>query len=64
MKLFVETKKRNMHAVEALYGFDTSHAADSISQGISRNATLAQALLSSMAFIYRVCLSPLLFMTH
>ena len=41
-----------MHAVETLYGFDSSHAADSI----SRNATLAQALLSDMAFIYRVCL--------
>jgi hypothetical protein len=44
-----------MHAVEDLYDFDSSHAADII----SRNATLAQALLSGMAFIYRVCLLTL-----
>ncbi|KAN0137443.1 hypothetical protein V8E53_004888 [Lactarius tabidus] len=50
IKLFTETKKRVMHIVEAQYGFDTSHAPDSI----SRNATLSQALLSNMAFIYRV----------
>ena len=56
MKLFTQTKKRVMHIVEAQYEFDTSHAPDSI----SRNATLSQALLSDMAFIYRVCpsLSP------
>ena len=58
MKLFTQTKKRVMHIVEVLYEFDTSHAPDSI----SRNATLSQALLSDMAFIYRVCpsLSPFL----
>jgi hypothetical protein len=39
IKLFIETKIRTMHAVEALYG---DHTADSI----SKNATLAQALLS------------------
>ncbi|KAH9008200.1 hypothetical protein EDB84DRAFT_134810 [Lactarius hengduanensis] len=49
MKFFVDTKTKIMHVVEALYGFDTSHAPDSI----SRNASLAQALLSHMAFIYR-----------
>ncbi|KAH9035131.1 hypothetical protein EDB83DRAFT_2525086 [Lactarius deliciosus] len=49
MKFFVDTKTKIMHAVEAQYGFDTSHAPDSI----SRNASLAQALLSHMAFIYR-----------
>ncbi|KAH9057235.1 hypothetical protein EDB87DRAFT_1686512 [Lactarius vividus] len=38
-----------MHVAEAQYGFDTSHASDSI----SRSASLAQALLSHMAFIYR-----------
>jgi hypothetical protein len=53
MKLFIETKKRIIHIVEAQYGFDldTSHSPDSL----SRNATLSQALLSDMAFIYRVC---------
>ncbi len=60
MKLFIETKTRIVHTVEALYGFDTSHAADSI----SRNAALSQALLSDMAFVYRVRLSPLPFTTH
>ena len=56
IKLFTQTKKRVMHIVEVLYEFDTSHAPDSI----SRNASLSQALLSDMAFIYRVCpsLSP------
>ncbi|KAH9045899.1 hypothetical protein EDB83DRAFT_2553824 [Lactarius deliciosus] len=48
MKLFIDTKRKIMHVVEAQYGFDTSHAPDII----SRNASLAQALLSGMAFIY------------
>jgi hypothetical protein len=60
MKLFTETKKKVMHIVEAQYGFDTSHAPDSI----SRNATLSQALLSNMAFIYRVCPSSSTFTNH
>jgi hypothetical protein len=44
------------HAVESLYGFDTSRAPDII----SRNASRAQALLSNMTFIYqvRLILSP------
>ncbi|KAH9167169.1 hypothetical protein EDB89DRAFT_137186 [Lactarius sanguifluus] len=49
MKFFIDTKTKIMHAVEAQYGFDTSHTPDSI----SNNASLAQALLSHMAFIYR-----------
>ncbi|KAH9000911.1 hypothetical protein EDB86DRAFT_2903919 [Lactarius hatsudake] len=49
MELFIDTKTKIMHVVEAQYGFDTSHAPDSI----SRNAALVQALLSDMAFIYR-----------
>ncbi|KAI9447462.1 hypothetical protein H4582DRAFT_5138 [Lactarius indigo] len=49
MRLFIDTKTKIMHVVEAQYGFDTSHAPDII----SRNASLAQALLSDMAFIYR-----------
>lgn len=60
MKLFIETKKSITHIVEVQYGFDTSHAPDSISS----NAALAQALLSNMAFIYRVCLSSLSFTNH
>jgi hypothetical protein len=43
-------KMKIMHAVESLYGFDTSRAPDII----SHNARLAQALLTNMAFIYRV----------
>ena len=57
IKLFTEAKKRIMHTVEAQYGFDRSPAPDSI----GRNITVAQGLLSNMAFIYRVCPSPLLF---
>ncbi|KAH9057237.1 hypothetical protein EDB87DRAFT_1833256 [Lactarius vividus] len=49
MRLFIDTKKKIVHVVEVQYGFDTSHAPNSI----SRNASLAQALLSHMAFIYR-----------
>ncbi|KAI9450996.1 hypothetical protein BJY52DRAFT_1175373 [Lactarius psammicola] len=49
MKLFINTKTRIVHVVETLYGFDTSHAPEIV----SRNATLSQALLSDMAFIYR-----------
>jgi hypothetical protein len=60
MKLFTETKKRVIHIVEAQYGFDTSHAPDSI----SRNATLSQTLLSNMIFIYRVCPSSSPFTNH
>ncbi|KAI9451002.1 hypothetical protein BJY52DRAFT_135046 [Lactarius psammicola] len=60
MKSFVDTKTRIMHVVEAQYGFDTSHAPDSI----SRNATLSQALLSDMAFVYRVCPLSSPFTTH
>ena len=50
MKLFMETKRRILHIVEAQYGFDTSHAPNSI----SANAALAQALLSGMGFVYGV----------
>ena len=60
IKLFTQTKKRVMHIVEAQYEFDTSHAPDSI----SRNATLSQALLTNMAFIYRVCPSLSPFTNH
>ena len=49
-KLLINMKMKVMHAVESLYGFDTSRAPDII----SHNAGLAQALLSNMAFIYRV----------
>jgi hypothetical protein len=49
-KLLINMKMKIMHAVESLYGFDTSRAPDII----SHNARLAQALLSNMAFIYRV----------
>jgi hypothetical protein len=61
-KLFIETKKRIVHTVEAQYGFDldTSHFPESI----SRNSTLSQALLSDMAFIYRVCPSSSPFTNH
>ncbi|KAH9014235.1 hypothetical protein EDB85DRAFT_2214734 [Lactarius pseudohatsudake] len=48
-KLFVDAKAKVMHVVEAQYGFDTSHAPESI----GRNTSLAQALLSDMTFIYR-----------
>jgi hypothetical protein len=58
VKLFMETKKRILHIVEAQYDFDTSHAPNSISS----NAALAQALLSGMAFVYRVC--PFLITTY
>ncbi len=48
--LLTDMKMRVKHLVESLYGFDTSRAPDSI----SRNAGRAQALLTNMAFIYRV----------
>ncbi|KAH9165355.1 hypothetical protein EDB89DRAFT_2076903 [Lactarius sanguifluus] len=48
-KLFVDAKTKIMHVVEAQYGFDTSHAPESI----GRNTSLAQALLSDMTFIHR-----------
>jgi len=48
-KLLINMKMKIMHAVESLYGFDTSRAPDII----SHNARLAQALLTNMAFIYR-----------
>lgn len=47
--LLADMKMTVKHLVESLYGFDTSRAPDSI----SRNAGLAQALLTNMAFIYR-----------
>jgi len=47
-------KMKVMHHVESLYGFDTSQAPEVI----SRNARHAQALLTAMAFIYRV--SPII----
>ena len=50
MKLFMEMKKRIIPAIEFLFGFDTSRAPDRV----SHNAELAQALLTNMAFIYRV----------
>jgi hypothetical protein len=51
MKFLTDIKMKIMHAVEHLYGFDTSRAPESI----SRNATLARGLLTNMAYIYRVC---------
>jgi len=48
--LLSDMKMKITHLVESLYGFDTSRVPDSI----SRNATLAHALLANMAFICRV----------
>ncbi|KAH9029782.1 hypothetical protein EDB83DRAFT_1858208 [Lactarius deliciosus] len=47
-KLFIDAKKRVTDAVEVFYGFDTRHTTDSI----SKNATLAQALLSDRSFVH------------
>ncbi|KAI0294516.1 hypothetical protein BC826DRAFT_1137173 [Russula brevipes] len=49
MILLSDMKTGMEHAVESLYGFNTSRAPDSI----SRNARDAQALLTSMSFVYR-----------
>jgi hypothetical protein len=58
--LLSDMKMVMKHAVEALYGFNTSRAPDSI----SHNASHAQALLTSMSFIYRVCHIALSFSIH
>jgi hypothetical protein len=50
MTLIAAMKKKISRPVESLYGFDTSRAPESI----SKNAELAQALLTDMTFIYRV----------
>ena len=50
MTLIESMKTKIVHPVEALYGFNTSRAPESI----SKNAELAQALLTDMTFIYRV----------
>ena len=50
MTLFADMKMKIAHTVESLYGFNTSRAPESI----SKNAELAQALLTNMTFIYRV----------
>lgn len=60
IKLFIEAKKRVTHIIEAQYGFDTSPRP----YIIGRNASIAQGLLTNMAFIYPVCPSPLLFNTR
>ncbi|KAI0285686.1 hypothetical protein BC826DRAFT_960019 [Russula brevipes] len=49
MALLSDMNTGMKHTVESLYGFDTSRAPDSI----SHNASHAQALLTSMSFIYR-----------
>jgi hypothetical protein len=48
-------KMKIMHAVQTLYGFDTSRAPKSI----SHNTRLAHALLTNMTFIYSVRLIAL-----
>jgi Domain of unknown function (DUF6532) len=50
MGLLTQFKAEIKHAVESLYGFDTSRAPDII----SRNAYRAQQLLTNMTFIYQV----------
>jgi hypothetical protein len=50
LTLLEDMKTKVMHPVETLYGFNTSRAPESI----SKNAELAQALLTDMTFIYRV----------
>ena len=50
MGLLTQFKAEIKHAVESLYGFDTSRAPDII----SRNAYRAQKLLTNMTFIYQV----------
>ena len=50
MKLLADIKTEIKHAVDSLYEFDTSRAAEMI----GRNATRAQALLAKTKFVYRV----------
>lgn len=50
MTLIAAMKTKITHPVESLYGFNTSRAPESI----SKNAELAQGLLTDMTFIYRV----------
>jgi hypothetical protein len=50
MGLLTQFKADIKHAVELLYGFDTSRAPEII----SRNAYRAQTLLTNMTFIYLV----------
>jgi len=50
MTLVAAMKTKIVHSVESLYGFNTSRAPESI----SKNAGLAQGLLTDMTFIYRV----------
>jgi hypothetical protein len=50
VKLLTDMKTKIKHAVDSLYGFDTSRAPESI----SRNVRRAQALLAKTTFIYRV----------
>jgi len=52
MRLLTDIKTKIKHSVESSYEFDTSRALDG--DTISRNARLAQALLTKMTFIYRV----------
>jgi hypothetical protein len=58
--LLSDMKTGMEHTVRSLYGFNTSRAPDSI----SHNASHAQALLTSMSFIYRVCHIALSFSIH
>ena len=55
MEFLSDIKMKIMPVVESSYEFDTSRAPESI----SRNATYAQALLTKMTFIYRVCLTAI-----
>ena len=50
MKFLTDMKTKIKQAVDSLYGFDTSRAANII----GRNASRAQALLTKTTFIYRV----------
>jgi hypothetical protein len=52
MMFLAEMKTKVKAAVESSYEFDTSQAPDSI----NHNASRAQALLTKMSFIYKVCL--------
>jgi hypothetical protein len=60
-ELFLETKRRIGDAVGVYYGFDASRSTGS---SVSRNANLASALLRDRSFVYYVCPSSFLFITH
>jgi hypothetical protein len=60
MTFIADIKTKVMHAVESSYEFDTSQAPESI----GRNASRAQALLTDMAFVYKVRLIASPFATN